>query len=96
MVRIPKRFHLHGYTVNVEVLAGKDWPDPDAHGLYEPDLQRIRLRKAGTELLQHTFLHELTHAVLTAMGRRKLNEDEEFVDAFSALLHQALTSAEYK
>jgi len=33
-----------------------------------------------------TLMHELVHAILFTMG--KTNHDEEFTDAFGALLHQ--------
>jgi hypothetical protein len=41
------------------------------------------MNKQSTE---QTFYHELVHAIMFTMG--KLNHDEEFTDAFGALLHQ--------
>ena len=38
------------------------------------------------QMTQQTFFHELVHAILFTMG--KVNHDEEFTDAFGALLHQ--------
>jgi hypothetical protein len=92
-VRIPKRFKLHGHTLEVKVVSGSDMAD---HGMYEPDKELITVRKSTPAMQEHSWLHELTHAILLAMGKDKLYADEGFVDSFSALLHQALTSAEYK
>ncbi len=92
-MRIPKRFKLHGHTIEVRVVPNAEMAD---HGMYEPDKELITVRKGNQAMLEHTWLHELTHAILLAMGRDKLYADEGFVDAYSALLHQALTSAEYK
>ena len=45
---------------------------------------------------EETFWHELTHAILHAIKRNDLNDDEEFVTAFSSELHKAIKSAEFK
>lgn len=45
---------------------------------------------------EQVFFHELTHAVLEAMGKEEMNRDEEFVDGFAVLLHQALKSGGFK
>jgi len=45
---------------------------------------------------EQTFLHELTHHILHAMGETKLNDNEKFVDMFAGFLHQALTTMEYE
>jgi predicted SprT family Zn-dependent metalloprotease len=49
--------------------------------------------QAGVE---QTFCHELTHSILYAMGELKLYANEKFVDLFGHLLHQALTTQEFK
>lgn len=45
---------------------------------------------------QESFWHELTHAILHAIKRKELNDDEQFVTDFSSTLHKALKSAEFK
>lgn len=40
--------------------------------------------------LEHTFFHELLHQVLNSAGYGEQNDDEQFVDVVSGLLHQAL------
>lgn len=45
--------------------------------------------------LHETFWHELTHAILESMGRTQLNNDENFVEEFSARLAKAIQSARF-
>jgi Zn-dependent peptidase ImmA (M78 family) len=40
------------------------------------------------EMVEHTFFHELVHALLYATTRPKLSDDEKFVDSLGAALHQ--------
>ncbi len=46
--------------------------------------------------LEETFIHELVHVILYFAGESELRNNEKFVDVFSGLLHQALTTAVYK
>ena len=41
-----------------------------------------------------TFLHELTHAILFAIGKEELNDDESFVNTFSSFLAEAINTME--
>ena len=45
--------------------------------------------------LHETFWHELTHAILESMDRTALNNDENFVEEFSARLAKAIASARF-
>ena len=40
--------------------------------------------------IEKTLLHEITHALLTSMGKFELSQDEEFVDGLAIRLHQVL------
>ena len=57
----------------------------------------IRVQRIGVapQRQAQVFLHELVHCILYEMVS-DLRTNEVFVDTFSSLLHQALTSAEYK
>ena len=44
----------------------------------------------STSSREQTFYHELTHAILTVMDKRQLNDDEEFVCTFSSFLCAAM------
>lgn len=91
---IPKTFQLLGYTWTVAISSGplKGDADEKLYGLCDYDTHTIHL--AGDlepVMLWHTFMHEVLHACLAAIGREKLNLDEGFVDGLSGALAQALT-----
>jgi len=88
---IPKQFKLLNYTWTVVMHAGPvSAEDGDlVKGLCDFDMRRITLDATlEAEVLWHTWLHELTHAVLHAVGRSVLAADEDFVDSFSGGLAQ--------
>ena len=65
----------------------------DYHGLCEPDISTIYLASSSPkDRLESVFYHELVHAILATMGQNELYADERFVEVFSGLLHQAVTS----
>jgi hypothetical protein len=64
-------------------------------GIWLPDKLRIELLDDGEQtVVQHTFCHELTHAMLDMISH-ELSRDEKFVDQLGALLQQALTTFEF-
>jgi len=79
----------------VSILAPKDWTYSDTEecvGVFIPHLRKIcLLYNPDKPALEHTYLHELVHAILHCMGRDELYKDEAFVDLFAGLLHQSLT-----
>jgi uncharacterized protein (UPF0305 family) len=68
----------------------------EAWGAHNGDLERIMVyvndRKRNH--IEHTFLHELIHAILEAAQLNELNKNEDCVDQLAALLHQFLQTAE--
>lgn len=92
---IPKQFKLVNYTWTV-VISPVALPLDDGarvFGWCDTDTRTITLD--GTldpEQLWHTWLHELTHAILNALGRSALFADEDFVDSFSGGLAQVYPS----
>lgn len=51
----------------------------------------IRLKRGmSDEALQHTFYHELCHAMCFTLGWKALNKDEESIDALGNVLFQYL------
>jgi hypothetical protein len=93
-VQIPKRFRLLAHQYTVHRVPPMRWKHEDCVAYFEADTHRIFIRESPDTMPGHSFFHELTHAVLTAMGH-PLNTDESFVDNFSGLLHQAFESARY-
>lgn len=100
-MRIPKQFQLLNRWYSVETFVpGCDPDDPEGKndppkGLTTIDRRKIYLNPAANadrEDLEHTFLHELVHAILNGMGETRLSDSEKFVDVFAAMLHQALIS----
>ena len=100
-MKIPKRFKLHGHTITVEYSIDMRDED-DAVGKASYRGQKIILQpicvgySRPKTSIEQTFLHELTHHILHEMAEYDMMNNEKFVDLFSALLHQALTTMEYK
>ena len=71
----------------------------DDFGLWRPQgIIEIANQAGGYEVSdskkRQTFLHELTHAILFAMGKSELNDDESFVNTFSSFLNEAINTME--
>lgn len=71
----------------------------DDFGLWRPQgIIEIANQAGGYEVSdskkKQTFLHELTHAILFAMGKEDLNDDESFVNTFSSFLSEAISTME--
>jgi hypothetical protein len=94
-MKIPSSFRLMGHKVTVEQIPPIKWKHKDCVGIFKPQDLKIEIRKGKGTGPAHTFAHELTHAILSALNH-PLNDDEAFVDNFAGLLHQALSTAEYK
>jgi Zn-dependent peptidase ImmA (M78 family) len=102
--RIPKQFELGTHTVSVRMVGSKEWEaltdDYDIAGAVGAWVYKeqgiIILRDQTPSMRKHTFTHELTHAILDAMGdakSKKLTTDEKWVDRFAGFLAQALETA---
>jgi hypothetical protein len=79
---IPKTFQLVGGKWTVKTV--KDMTDL---GRCDPAVFTIYIKEGlNPAYAEQTFYHELVHAIMFAMGKNEHNE--EFVDAFGALLHQ--------
>ena len=96
-MRIPKKFRLGGvdYIVNQVEHCG----NYDNLGFCRPQgIIEIANQAGGYEVSdskkRQTFLHELTHAILFAMGKSELNDDESFVNIFSSFLNEAISTME--
>jgi predicted SprT family Zn-dependent metalloprotease len=99
-IRIPTAFQLYGQTIKVNRVVDLMHRQASVGECRFRDevinLQKNTKDNPHTEAeMEQAFLHELTHMILHFMAN-KLVDDEEFVDAFAHLLHQALTTGEYK
>lgn len=100
-MKIPKRFKLLGHTIEVkEDPAGMYENRRFGAACYESKWINLTPKSPAHPItqssLEHTFLHELVHMCLYHTEQAALNENENFVDLFAGLLHQALTTMEYK
>ena len=101
-MKIPTSFKLMGQTIRVQFETRIKGDKAEVLGRAEYDTNFIRLQRTAAgkllpqEKIEQVFIHELTHHVLSLMGEDKLSSNEKFVDSFSALLHQALTTMEYE
>ena len=99
-MKIPKSFKLMGKTIQVEfdkqLNFKQDWYGA---AVYRQDIIKLQSDCKEWPLsrskIEQSFLHELTHWILYMCQKDKLNHDESFIDLFSGLLHQALTTMEY-
>jgi len=84
-MKIPKQFSLGGATWSVHLVSDSmshyGWTDKTKNAIYV-------VKTGPKDRQEHTFCHELVHAVLWSMG--KDTHEEEFVDAFATFLHQAI------
>ena len=94
---IPKRFKLMGRTVEVKYIDSLHQVTEnmgEAH--YRNNEIHLQSSTKGMHrpqsCLEQTFFHELVHFILFCMGED--NTEEKFVDTFSGLLHQAITTME--
>lgn len=99
MNKIPSTFQLLNYTWTVVLTDGPVPNDENKtlHGNCDHDARVITLNgQLDPEMLGHTWLHEVLHAILTAIGRERLSKDEGFVDAVSGALAQVLQTGATK
>jgi len=100
-MQIPKRFKLLGHEINV-TESPADYYNLGRYGSCSFEGKVISMVPKSDSFpitqssYEHTFMHELVHMCLYHTEQSELNKNENFVDAFAGLLHQALTTMEYE
>lgn len=101
MKRIPRAFMLAGHRFTVEYVSEKEMEEAagqPAYGLFLPNRLSILLlhpsRRLKRSVILQTFYHELFHAIFWVANHQWQNE--KLVDQCGHLLHQAITSSEFK
>jgi len=100
-MKIPKRFKQYGQTIRVAYNA-KILNRDEVVGLCDIKQCLIELCPSTEAApisegkIEQTFVHEWVHIILDSMGERELSRNEKFVQQFAGLLHQGMTTAEYK
>ena len=94
---IPKKFKVG--SVDYEVKRVEHCGNNDDFGFWRPQgIIEIANQAGGYEVSEskkrQVFLHELTHAILFAMGKEELNDDESFVNTFSSFLAESINTME--
>ena len=95
--KIPNKFKVGGVDYIVKQV--EHCGNYDNFGFWKPQgIIEIANQSGGYEVSEskkkQTFLHELTHAILFAMRKEELNEDESFVNTFSSFLAEAISTME--
>ena len=95
--KIPKKFKVG--SVDYEVRLVEHCGNNDDFRFWRPQgIIEIANQAGGYEVSEskkrQVFLHELTHAILFAMSKEDLNDDESFVNTFSSFLAEAINTME--
>lgn len=92
-----KQFKLLGHNFKVYYMKRIHLPDGTTpYGAYFPDLNKIAIATHSPtngevlpqEFIDHTFYHELSHAMMFLMSKQDLFQDEAFIDQLGGLLAQ--------
>jgi len=97
LLEIPSSFELHGITYKVRYDVKLSMNSSNiGEARYSEDEIVLQSRLPGVPMtadrLGQVFCHELTHCILREMNH-KLRSDENFVELFASILHQAIVSA---
>ena len=94
---IPKSFTLVNRRWMVEELDKETAEAGSMHGDCNSEKALIRVEyNDNIEFREHTFYHELAHALLEASSRPSLSKKEKFVDSLAAVLHQYMKTKKGK
>ena len=100
-LKIPQSFQLMGHNFKVEWDNKLFFYGNQDLGLCDFNCNRIVIQPNTDSVprersqIEHTYLHEMVHAILSTMGEQGLSDNEVFVDTFAGLLHQALQTSKY-
>ena len=94
---IPNKLKIGGVDYSIKHV--EHCGNYDDFGFWRPQgIIELAKQSGGFEISEskkrQTFFHELTHAILFAMGKDELNEDESFVNTFSSFLNEAINTME--
>lgn len=91
-MRLPTSFQLINRKFSVEAMDADVANIAEVKGTCNSGEGRIlvNLDNDNREDVEHTFYHELFHALFDSAGRPDLSKDEDLVDLMGALLHQYL------
>lgn len=96
---IPASFWLYGQKIYVSMSPDLiERENATGQALYRRDVIEIQANTISINRprshIEVTFLHELLHMILYAMGEDDLRNNESMIDEMAKLLHQAFITAE--
>ena len=99
-MKIPKRFKLHGQTIDVIFEHDLSYRnDTRGEARFRQNILALQRGSENSPIpqthVEQTFCHELVHFLANAACIEDLNQDEAKVDLLGSLLHQALSTMEY-
>ena len=91
---LPTTFKLGGRTWTVLLVKElRNKRGKSIHGQCDIDLAIIEIDEdLSGELLEHTFYHEVVHALCKTLGWAKLDDNESKVDALGNMLMQFMAT----
>ena len=98
-LHIPASFWLYGQKIHVSMETDLiEEEDCVGEALYRKNMIRLQcnspsVNRPGSHI-EATFLHELIHMILYALGEDDLRKNEKLVDGMARLLHQAFITME--
>lgn len=95
-ITVPREFHLLGSKWRVKKVKNLTHHDEFCHGLTDPNTKLIKIDAAAfddEDLLIHTFMHELDHAIDHCGGYEDDCANEEKTDLRAGLRQQAFKSS---
>ena len=100
-MKIPSAFMLYGQRIVVRWRTDLvDDEDKTGQAVFRRNVIELQSNTGGIQRpqtqIESSFFHELVHYVLFMLNKDDMVSDEEFVDGVARLLHQALTTAEYR
>ena len=92
MARVPETFSLMNRDYTVKYSTAEFLESEIGEKVYGAvDMEEAKIYLVphpNRDHLEHTYFHELAHALTKAIGRDDLCHDEAFVDALGGALHQ--------
>jgi hypothetical protein len=87
MKKLPKQFEILGRKFDIQY----DKSLGENLGVCFPDNGLIKIVKnkfLPRDSVEHTLWHEISHAILYAMGEEELFRNEKFIDLLGGILYQ--------
>lgn len=98
---IPESFMLYGQVINVKPVTDLIF-SRGSYGQANYSNNQIYIQPSSDAVpvpktvVEESFIHEMTHHIIRQLPEKyqHLNDDEDFIEGFAQLLHQALTTQE--